>query len=332
MSCSSSSFLPKSTKRTQLLKLIQLLGYEGPFRERGFEHDFFMWYGDGKNEISFVGVELYLYRDDEGSFRIDTRTRAGRSYWDLRKQNETIKAIHDYLGGRFETDEGRNRPLKEQGESANKLQSALFVPRWVFHNAMARYRLLRMDGGGSSYSATFAGDKVSDIAFMNDINPRFLVNSLLVTYYVSIWEGYLADSYIAIVRHAGLEKAEGIKLQLGCDDLADLTAAGIAVEEVLARRLSFQRPSVAARNFHSIDRSLDIAGALKRPYRRRKEALFDTIDGYVDLRNEIAHTGRCGIYLTDARTDAIADDFIAAVDCVYGEFASHYGFEALRDF
>ncbi len=331
MSYSSSNFLPKGTKCTRLLKLIQLLGYQGPFHKRGLAHNIFMWHGDGKNEISFVGVELYLCKDDKGALRVDTRTRVGRSYWDLRKQNETIKAIHDYLGGRFETDEGRNRFLKEQGESTNKLQSALFVPRWAFHNAIMRYKLLRMDGGGISYGATYAEDKVSDLLFLNDINPRFLVNSLLVTYYVSIWESYLTDSYIAIVRHAGLENSEGLKLQLGRDDLADLAAGGITVEEALARRLSFQRPSVAAKNFHSIDRTLDIAGALKKPYHRRKEALFDTIDGYIDLRNEIAHTGRCGC-LTDARTDAIADDFTAAADRVYEEFASHYGFEALRDF
>lgn len=331
MSYSSSNYLPRSTKRTQLLRLIQLLGYEGPFREQGFTHDVFMWHGDGKSEISFVGVELYLCRDDEGSFQVDTRTRAGQSYWDLRKQNETIKAIRDYLGGSFETDAGKNRLLKEQGESTDKLQSALFVPRWVFHNAMMRYKLLRMDGGGISYGATYAEDKVSDLPFMNNINPRFLVNSLLITYYVSVWESYLTDSYIAIVRHAGLENAEGLKLQLGCDDLVELAAGGITVEEILARRLSFQRPSVAAKNFRSLDRTLNIADALKRPYRRRKMALFDTIDGYVDLRNEIAHTGHCG-HLTDARTDAIADDFTAAVDRVYEEFASHYGFEALRGF
>ena len=107
-----------------------------------------MWYGDGKNEISFVGVELYLCKDESGAFRVGACTRIGRSYWDLQKQNETIKAIRDYMGGSFSTDEGKNRYLKGQGESTSKLQSELYDPRWVFHNAMTRYKLLKIDGSG----------------------------------------------------------------------------------------------------------------------------------------------------------------------------------------
>jgi len=332
MSYSSYNLLPQNASRTQLLKLIKLLGYEGPYHESGEAYDFFMWHGDGKREISFVGVELYLYKDDGGMLHADTRTRAGRSYWDLQKQNETIKAIRDYMGGSFSTDEGKGRYLKEQGESTNKLQCALFVPRWVFHNAMVRYSLLRMNGSGVKFEGGYAADKISSFQFLNDMNPRFLVNSLLVTYYVSIWERYLVDSYVAIMRHAGLENAKDLKLNLRRDDLESIMAGRATVEETLARTRSFQRPTIVARNFCEIDQSLDIAGALKRPYHRRKKSLFESIDSYVDLRNDIAHTGRCDICLTDSATDSIAEDFVAAVDRVYEEFAAHYGFTALRGF
>ena len=197
---------------------------------------------------------------------------------------------------------------------------------------MIRYKLLRIDGSGVKYEAFYAADETSSLTFMNDINPRFLVNSLLVTYYVSIWERYLADSYIAIVRHDGLENAENVKLSLERDDLETITAGNTTVEETLTRNLSFQRPSIVAGNFRAIDRDLDIAGSLKRPYHRRKKSLFESIDNYIDLRNEIAHMGHSDTCPTDGSTDAIASDFVAAVERVYEEFASHYRFTPLRGY
>ena len=116
MSYSSCNYLPKGIKRGQLLKLVELLGFERRCHESDDAYDSFMWHGDGKNEISFVGVELYPHKDEDDAFRVDTRTRSGRSYWDLQKQNEVIKAIHDYLGGRFSTDEGKTKRTRREHE------------------------------------------------------------------------------------------------------------------------------------------------------------------------------------------------------------------------
>ena len=77
---------------------------------------------------------------------------------------------------------------------------------------------------------------------------------------------------------------------------------------------------------------IDIAGALRKPYRRRKVSLYDSIEALVDARNTFVHAGRMDLDLYDKRLNATLDDMTAAVDRAYGHIAKYYGFTAIHDY
>jgi hypothetical protein len=56
-----------------------------------------------------------------------------------------------------------------------------------------------------------------------------------------------------------------------------------------AETFSFQRISSACKQFSNVDSSLDIAAALRKPYRRRHRTFFDALEELVKSRNEFVH-------------------------------------------
>jgi hypothetical protein len=119
---------------------------------------------------------------------------------------------------------------------------------------------------------------------------------------------------------------------LDSKELSDIIQGRITIEEVLANRMSFQRPRIVIQNFKNLGAGLDLGEPLRKPDNRRKESLFDSIDKYVGMRNEIAHTGSSPKALTDKDVVSITKDFSAAVDRIYEYLGTQFNFEPRYDF
>ena len=136
MSYCSENRLPLNTNRRRLFEIIELLGYKkakDPLKIDGQLASYL--YKETNEEISFVELELYVYKYDD-CISVQTRTRMGRSYWDLKQQNKTISLLKSVFGGDFSTDEGNNRYLSFDVEEPSKLECSLFLARWRLHNAI----------------------------------------------------------------------------------------------------------------------------------------------------------------------------------------------------
>jgi hypothetical protein len=106
MSYSSENELPEGTSLRRLLDVVELLGYRKvrdglrvPNRIGGY-----FWYDENEYK-SWSGVELNIFKYNE-TIKLDTRSTASRSYWDLIHQNRTIKMVRDIFGGNFTSDAG----------------------------------------------------------------------------------------------------------------------------------------------------------------------------------------------------------------------------------
>lgn len=73
--------------------------------------------------------------------------------------------------------------------------------------------------------------------------------------------------------------------------------------------------------------NLNLAGVMKKPYRKRKEPLFTSIEERVEDRNEFVHSGRMDIRLTDEKLRTLLVDFEVAAERCYQEFSHRYDFE-----
>jgi hypothetical protein len=327
MSYTSKSILSKNTALKQVREVIQLLGYKKTTDNYKIQNrtDSMIWIGE-EDYQSWVGIELSIYKED-GQITIETRSRLGRSYWDLMHQNKTIKILRDLFGGYFETDAGKNRYWRPNKKPPSLIMSGCFLARWRFNNALIKPRLYLNQRGLNQPNAK---PELTGFDFIDEMNPRLFSNNLLLPYLTGIWEEYLKSTFIVLLKYSKNRKHVLNKAKLSKSFLESIASGEQKVEEALAESLSFQRPKIICDNFKLINNKLDIASVLKKPYKRRKTSLFESINLCIDSRNELVHTGQINILLIDKNIEKIIDDFEVAVDRIYKLISEHYNFKPLQ--
>jgi len=311
----------------QVREIINLLGYER-FQDdlkTPNQTDAFFW--SEQNEYkSYVGIELYISKEND-VITVTTRTRAGRSYWDLVQQNKTIKYLRDLFGGYFTTDAGRNRYWHPESKPPTKRESGLFLARWVYHNALIKPKIYL---NSRNLEGEISRQEPTGLVYIDNMNPRFFSNNLLIPFLVGIWEHYLKSSFVVLVKCCNNKNRILKSVKITPLQLESISNGELTIEEAIGDNLSFQRPKVIAENFKLIDDSIDISGTLRKPYRKRKRSLYDSIDSIIDLRNHVVHSGLTDVSLTDTRLKSIINDFEVAVDRVYDRFGYCYNFKPNR--
>lgn len=122
------------------------------------------------------------------------------------------------------------------------------------------------------------------------------------------------------------------KARLNHGHLEQVAFGSQPIERAIAESFSFQRPSVIAENFRLLHQKLDLAAALRKPYRRRKASLFESIEKLVEDRNEFVHAGHMNIRLFDSQLKSALSDMEAAVNRAYECVAAHYHFKPSHDY
>lgn len=330
MSYCSENRLPLKTPINRLIEVIELLGYKKGADQLKLENQiaFYYWNGD-IDHISFVGITLHVYKEED-HILVTTRTRIGRSYWDLQQQNKTISLLKSLFGGSFCTDEGGNRYMKFDIPEPSKLACSLFVARWVFHNALINpsvYLSSRKLTGG------FAEQGLTGLPWIDEMNPMVLSNNMLIPYIIGCWESYFRQSFISIVRYADNIPDKALKnCRISNLELLQATRQPELLVYYLADSLSFQRPTVIAENFKQLNPKIDIASWLRKPYHNRKKTLFDSIADIIDLRDKLVHTGTLSIDVSDQEVKRIIADLTEAANRIYDGFGMIFDFEPSYNF
>lgn len=325
MSYTSQNTFPRSVSVDKVREIIILLGYEKindglrvPNRNGSF-----LWFCSDDYK-SYSGVELDLYSTGSGQVTVSTRSTAGRSYWDLSQQNKTIKLLRDIFGGHFETDSGRNRCMRPNGKPPTNLSAGCYLARRRFHNALLSARTYI-----DSRVVENARQKPTGLHFLDVMNTRLFSNNLILPYVVGIWEDYFKLTFEVLLRYSKARETTLKRARLTSDQLNAVALGECSIEQALAASHSFQRPSAISEHFRVLDPKLDVAGMLRRPYRRRKKTLFDTIEELVECRNEFVHTGNINTNFVDGALGSAIVDFEAAIDRVYEGIARHYGHQPI---
>lgn len=330
MSYESESVLPKTATLAQVQEIVALLGYK---KTSGGLHvpnsvGSYFWYEE-EDYRSYAGVELEIYRGLNGEITVTTRSRVSRSYWDLTQQNKTLKLIRDLLGGKFTTDAGRNRYSRPDEPPPTPLSSGCFLARWRFHNALMKAKIYLMS---RKLEGPIAKETPSGFDFMDDLNPRLLSNNLLLPYVVAIWEEYFRSTFAAGLRYSKQREAALKRARLSHRHLEHVALGSQPIERAVAESFSFQRPIAIADNFRLLDQKLDLGAAMRKPYRRRKIMLFDSIEKLIDDRNEFVHTGRMDLEFFDPQLESALTDMEVAVNRAYECVAAHYRFIPSHDY
>lgn len=330
MSYESTSTCDPKVSLKLVKEVVKLLGYRRvddglkvPNRKGSY-----LWI-DRSDYRSWAGVELSIYKEKDGPVVVSTRSRVSRSYWDLLQQNKTLRLIRDLLGGSFVTDAGKNRYWHPEEPPPKPVASGCYLARWHFHNALIKPQIYLKQRGLDKGNAR---PEPTGISFIDDLNPRFFSNNLLVPYLIGVWEEFFKSSFIAVLRYSNRREAALKRARLTQNHLEEIATGTRSVEESLAATFSFQRPSNICSNFKLIDPGFDLAAQLKRPYRKRRESLFESIEKLVEQRNEFVHTGTMDANLSDKHLERALRDIEVAVDRCYVAFGARYDFSPIRDY
>jgi hypothetical protein len=233
------------------------------------------------------------------------------------------------FGGHFETDAGKNRYWRPEEKAPPHISSGCYLARWRFNNALIKPRLYLQQRGLDQKNAN---PEPSGLEFLDQMNPRLFSNNLLLPYLIAIWEEYFKSTFVALMKYSEHRESALKRAKLSQSQLEAIASGYHGVEQAFAESFSFQRPSNVGNNFKLIDPKLDIAGALRKPYRRRKVSLYESIEEIVELRNNFVHTGQMDTSMTDNAIEKLINDIEIAVDRAYEAIGKCYKFKPIRDF
>ena len=260
-----------------------------------------------------------MYYRPSGEIAVETRTPIGRSYYDLAKQNATIGGLKKQFGGTFTTDEGKGRYLRAMMGPPSAPCSGCKIAFDRFGFNLVRALLCHQ-------SQQFPDHPPGKWKVLQELDPRILANNTLVPFLVAAMEEYFKATFVALLRYSPRKETflKGVRLQ--GDQLVRISDSETTIEDEVADSLSFQRPSAICKNFDALDPKLDLAGVLRKPFRRRKQSLLDSLEAVVVNRHEFIHRATLDMSLSDERITDTIYDLDSAMTRVYRRITSHYGY------
>ncbi|MBN1929192.1 MAG: hypothetical protein JW764_06590 [Chlorobiaceae bacterium] len=323
MSYTSENRFPSSTKKSEIIRLIKLLGYKnhGSYEsEKLGRVDEYHWFDDDDYK-SWYGVELSIYKDRD-EFCVGTRTNITRSYYDLSHQNETIRTLRKFFGGSFITDEGKNRYLHPDSNPPEPAQSGC-------HLAYQRFGANIISAMIYLESRDFPQHKKEPIGLLwvDNKNPWIISNNLQLPYFVALLEDYFKSTFIALLRYSDNKNSFLKNGRLSPEHLSQISEGNRRIEESITELMPFQNISTICKNFKQLDKSIDFASILREPFRRRKQSLFTSIEIMVDKRHNIIHRGMIDTSLNNNAIKKIIFDLEASVVKCYKHLTKARGWQ-----
>jgi hypothetical protein len=325
MSYESVTKLPHTSRVQDVQEFLKLLGFRRllrpSFRIEG-EIAQYYWFEE-TDYRSYAGVALSIYMDKDGQLAVYTRTVESRSYYDLEQQNRTIRSLKRRFGGTFETDFGKGRYFPPYGNPPTPPQAGCHLAFQRFGEGLIRADIYLMNREFPQEHWKHTGQ----IEFLDQMNPRLLSNNLLLPYLVAVLEDYFKSTFVALLQYSDRKESFLRGGRLSSEHLLRISSGESSVEAAVAEVLPFQRISAICQHFKSLDPNLDLAGTLRKPYRRRKKSLFETLEELVLRRHAFIHQGRLDTSFDDADVKRTLDDLEESLVRCYRRITDYYGWE-----
>jgi hypothetical protein len=325
MSYESINKLHKKTKIRDVIELIELLGFQRVLRSRTHSKEElaeYYWFEETEYR-SYSGVSLSLAKDIDGQLIIYTRTVASRSYYDLDYQNRIIRTLKRHFGGAFETDLGKGRYFPMEGNPPVPAQAGC-------HLAFQRFGQNLIKADIYLECRKFVQEQwkhIGKLEWLNQMNPRLLSNNLLLPYLISIIEDYFKSTFIALFKYSNRKETFLKGTRLASEHLSKVSSGECSIEEVIAETLPFQKILAICQHFKVLEPNLDLAGILRKPYRKRKKSLLESLEELVLQRHRFIHRGILDTSFDDRDAKMSLNDIETSVVRCYQRITDYYGWE-----
>lgn len=311
MGYDATNYLPSSIQKKKFVEFIKLLGFEG-------NSDYYYFYKDEDYKYLY-GVGLTISEDNK-KLSVHTRTPIFCSAHDLQFQNYTIKQIRQYFGGYFVTDRGTNKYFADKRLDTVPAERGCYAAHFGLSNLYSNIYLLiqnHKEEEGQSKALEYFGIPSSAV----------LLSNITTTYIASIIENYFRQLYIALLKYSNKKENIIISSKINHYDLFDVSENKIGMEEAVALSKSFQNIHKADSYFREIDKRIDIKGTLSKPYHRRKETLFNTLDRMLEQRHSFVHHLNVDANYNITGLEKDVKTIKVALDMVYAHICEIYNWK-----
>ena len=326
MSYETTNYLPKDVSKRHAAEFAELLGYKraGSYAHLGMPEVVSMIYFEEKDYRSWRPVELSIgISEEKGVVYVHTRTQIGRSHFDFEMQNRTVREFRRRFGGNAVRDGGNGQGY-EPGPPVPPAASGCYLAMQRLDWNLTRVNHYLHSGFVLPDSNPLdAAQKVWPQ--MRQLNPEVFISNVLMTYLVSAMEDYFKSSYIALLTYAERKQTILKGIRLSGEQLAQISASTLTVEQATAEALPFQRLAAVGRHFADVDQKLDVLAPLKRPYRRRKVNLLDRLEDLVSRRHALIHAMHIDTDLDREKLEGNIHELTVGLSRVYEGITHQYG-------
>lgn len=308
-------YCPVNISKNKLVDYLKLLRYEGSGNE---------YYFYSEDEYKYLyGVAAYISENDN-QISVWLRTSIFCNYFDLEFMNSTLRQLKRCFGGSFISDEGKNRYFTKKYKQNSPAERGCYAARFRLDNEFASLRFLIL-----KYPDTDPSDKALEHIGVSS-NASLLAN-ISLTYASSIIENYFRELYIALLRYSDKKEKIINSTRFNNFDLFEVSEKKASIEQAVAFSKSFQNINKINIHFKELDSRIDIYGILSKPYRNRKETLFQAIDRVLEQRHALVH--RLSVETRYKQQEALKDiqSIEIALDKIYEHICSVNNWPPLKD-
>lgn len=287
-------------KKNHSVKSIENLLFMLDFEKR---NDFY-YFGNDEEYKYFSGVCVWKCDENTDELIYRVRTQIFASGYDIKKQNDTIRAFKKYCNAWFVGDMGKNRYFKVEKLVKGAESGCCFAIKKLDNNfSLLLYSL-------SKYPLDNEGE--IQMSSWGIPTPSVFNANVYLAYLCSLMEDFFRSTYVALLKYSENKEKIIKNVKLSPFDLIDISNGNKSLEEALARTLSFQNIEKINSNFMAIDKKYDLGRVLKKPYKNRKESLYEQINRLFECRHAMIHKTEINIdYGTESLKKDITDIKVA---------------------
>lgn len=268
----------KKSDKNKVITILEMLNYKKIKKDNYF-------YRDDDDYKSLCGNQCEFYFDNN-KLQLYLHTYIFASSYDLYYINKTIKTIKKYINIKFETDEGKNKYLSHD-RIVTKGEAGVYKAYFDIENDFERMKLYIqiMKNANVIKNNNELKKVLSEIGHIES-----LYSTMGLPYLCSVIEDYFRNIFIVLFKY--MENKEKIlkSLKYNSYDMEKVCEGKMPIEEAIARTMSFQNIDKIINNFSIIDHNMDLKSCLLKPYKRRKENLYNTLNRVLEQRHYFIHS------------------------------------------
>ena len=269
-------YIPKGDKH-DIQEHLQMLNY--------LKHGDSFYLGNLGEYLYESGISAWIEENNDSvyKFRMHLRCQIWANSYDIESMNKTLRYFRKWFSAYFISDVGKNKYFKKELEQISSVENGCYLAVSHLHNEFANLKMC--------IERFPADDESSQILLDCGMPTPSIINAnVYLSLLCSILEDYYKETYLVLLKYSK-NKESILKTgnKISAYDLSEISKGLLTVEQAFTNTLSFQNIYKICHNFNILDKNLDISSALKKPYKKYKENLFDAAHRILEHRHGMIH-------------------------------------------